>query len=639
MLGFFRKHRKYFFIVLVLATLSFVAGGAYLYVSGPFKMGQNAAIKVGSTTISDQEYLNTYNQLYSFYSNLLAQMKGGNVTDQDIKNLHLKQRTAELLIDKVLLLKEAKREGIKITKADIELAIKKNPVFAENGKFSQDKYLLVLRENHIKPEEFENSIKNDLYIEKLKDSMAKKVNITDVMAKKYFIDNFSNIKLAYVDFNADSFLKKVSYNEANLKDYYNKNKQNFMEPAYVNVKYVVVNAAYLSPKEKVTNEEMKNFYDTHQQAFQQPEMFKIAHILIKPKDNTSKAILQAKNLAENIYKQATPENFEQLAMKDSDDNYSKSKGGVLGWLSQSMFKPDTPFYNIVFKLNKGQISKPFETQIGYEIVYVIDTKPPQMVSFDQAKSYILQILQVQKAEDNLFRESKKIALEIKNPADFNNVAQKEGLQVNKTGLVSINSNVLPQNILNKAYEGNIDTLLGPDEVNANNNKAYIIYETTQKKNPYLPDFGKIKDKVVKAYVQSEAKSLAKESFDKVVAGKQFNLQTISHQYNLPINTTDSFSKINPSPSFTCFNNQKEIDFIFKQNQGFANFCSTQNNNYFYQIIDKKADMNTFSQYKNQLKSQLKDEEVNKSLDNLLRVLKANTKIVENPQIVNENSNQ
>jgi len=208
MLDFFRKHRKYFFVVLVIATLSFVAGGAYLYVSGPFKTGQDVAIKVGSTKISTQEYLNTYNQLYSFYSNLLAQMKGGNVTQQDIKNLHLKQKTADLLIDKVLLLKEAKREGIEVTKEDIRKSIEKNPVFAENGKFSKEKYLLVLRENNLKPAEFENSIKNDLYIEKLRDSIAKKINITDAMVKKYFIDNFSNIKLSYVDFDPSAFAKK-----------------------------------------------------------------------------------------------------------------------------------------------------------------------------------------------------------------------------------------------------------------------------------------------------------------------------------------------------------------------------------------------------------------------------------------------
>ncbi len=209
MLGFFRKHKKYFFVVLVIATLSFIAGGAYLYVAGPFKMGQDVAIKVGSTKISTQEYLNTYNQLYSFYSNLLAQMKGGNVTEQDIKNLHLRQKAADLLIDRVLLLQEAKREGIKVTEADVKKSIEKNPVFAENGKFSKDKYLLVLRENHIKPAEFESSIKNDLYIEKLKNSMAKKINITDEMAKKYFVNNFSNIRLSYVNFNENAFAQKL----------------------------------------------------------------------------------------------------------------------------------------------------------------------------------------------------------------------------------------------------------------------------------------------------------------------------------------------------------------------------------------------------------------------------------------------
>jgi peptidyl-prolyl cis-trans isomerase D len=639
MLDFFRKHRKYFFVVLVIATLSFVAGGAYLYVSGPFKTGQDVAIKVGSTKISTQEYLNTYNQLYSFYSNLLAQMKSGNVTEQDIKNLHLKQKTADLLIDKVLLLKEAKREGIEVTKEDIQKNIEKNPVFAENGKFSKEKYLLVLRENHLKPAEFENSIKNDLYIEKLKDSMAKKINITDAMAKKYFIDNFSNIKLSYVDFDPSAFAKKVSYNDSDLKDYYNKNKQDFMEPAMVNVKYAAVDASYLAPKEKVTEEEMKKFYDAHPQSFQMPAMYELAHILIKPKGNSKQDVQEAQKKAEEIYKQLTPNNFGQLAQQYSNDPYSGPKGGVLGWLYPAMFKPDSTFAKVAFSLKKGEISKPFETQLGYEIVYLMDTKPSQTVSFNEAKPYIEKILQAQKAQDNLFRESKRIALMIKSPSDFDKVCKQEGLKVHKTGLIAINSDTLPQNILQKAYEATTNTLLGPDEVKANNNSAYLIYETVEKKNPYLPDFDKIKDKVAKAYTKYKAKVLAKETFSQAIVKKPLDLEKIAAQYGLTIQTTPMFSKMNPDPNFTCFNKPENIDFIFKQSVGFVGVCSANSDNYIYRIVDKKADMNMFEQYKNQLKTQMKDEEVNKSLDNLLKTLKANTKIVINPQIVNESANQ
>lgn len=639
MLGFFRKHRKYFFVVLVLATLSFIAGGAYLYVAGPFKMGQDVAIKVGSTKISTQEYLNTYNQLYSFYSNLLAQVKGGNVTEQDIKNLHLKQKTADLLIDKVLLLKEAKREGIDVTKADIEKSIEKNPVFAENGKFSKEKYLLILRENHIKPAEFEASIKNDLYIEKLKESMAKRINITDEVAKKYFIDNFSNIKLSYVDFDASAYEKKVSYTDKDLQDYYNKNKQEFMDPAMVNVKYATIDIAYLAPKEKPTEQEMKSFYVAHQQNFQMPELYKLAHILIAPKGNSKQDIEQAKNKAEEIYKQLTPQNFEQLAEKYSDDKYSNKKGGVLGWLYKAQFKQDNSFAKVAFNLKKGEISKPFETQMGYEIVYLIDTKPAQTISFDQAKPYITQILQMQKAQDNLFRESKKIALMIKNPQDFDKVCKQEGLNVQKTGLVAINSNVLPTSILQKAYESTTNTLLGPDEIKTNNFSAYIIYETVQKREPYLPSFDKVKDKVAAAYAKYKAAQLAKETFSKAITQKPYDLTKIAAQYGLSIKTTSSFSKMNPDPNFACFNKPENIDFIFRQNKGFSGFCSANGNNYIYEITDKNADMNTYEQYKNQLKAQLKDEEVNKTLDNLLKTLKANTKIVINPQIVNESSNQ
>ncbi len=640
MLGFFRKHKKYFFVVLVIATLSFIAGGAYLYVAGPFKMGQDVAIKVGSTKISTQEYLNTYNQLYSFYSNLLAQIKGGNVTEQDIKNLHLKQKTADLLIDKVLLLKEAKREGIVVTKEDIEKSIEKNPVFAENGKFSKEKYLLVLRENHIKPADFEKSIENDLYIEKLKDSMAKKINISDQMAQKYFIDNFSNIKLAYIDFDANNFMQKVTYNDNDLKDYYTKHKQDFLEPAKVNIKYAVVDTSYLSPKENVTEQELKDFYDAHKSNFETPKLFEIAHILIKPKGQSPKDWQEAQNKANEIYNKLSPQNFEEMAKTYSDDKYSSPKGGVLGYLSQNMFKENSSFAKVAFSLKKGEISKPFKTELGYEIVYVENIKEPQMVSFEQAKPFIKTVLQTQKANDNLFRKSKEIALSIKNPKDFDAVCKKEGLNIHQTGLIPINSNNLPQNILQKAYESTLNTVLGPDEVNINNNtKAYLIYIATEKENPYLPDFDKIKDKVVKAYVKYKAAQIAKEEFNKAIAQKPINLNNVASQYHLSINTTQMFSKMNPDPNFSCFNKPEYIDFIFKQNKGFSGFCSANSDNYIYQIVDKKADMNMFEQYKNQLKAQLKDEEVNKTLDNLLKTLKANTKIVINPQILNDSSNQ
>ncbi len=424
-----------------------------------------------------------------------------------------------------------------------------------------------------------------------------------------------------------------------LKNYYDKNKQKFMEPARVNIKYALIDVAYLAPKEKVTDEEMKSFYDNHLQSFQTPPMYKIAHILIRSKGNSKEDLKLAQDKAEKIYKQLTPDNFEQMAKQYSDDPYSKPKGGVLGWLYESMFKPDSTFAKVAFSLKKGEISKPFKTELGYEIVYVMDTKPSKIISFNEAKPYIKQILQMQKAQDNLFRESKRISLLIKNPQDFDKVCKQEGLKVQETGLVAINSNFLPQNILQKAYESTTDTILGPDEVKTDNSTAYLIYEATQKKNPYLPDFDKIKDKVAKVYIKYKAKELAQEAFKKAISQKPLNLQKIASQYNLKVQTTDMFSKMNPDPNFACFNKPENIDFIFKQNKGFVGICSADSNNYIYQIDDKKADMNLYEQYKNQLKTQLKDEEVSKALDNLLKTLKANTKIVINPQIVNESANQ
>jgi len=50
-----------------------------------------------------------------------------------------------------------------------------------------------------------------------------------------------------------------------------------------------------------------------------------------------------------------------------------------------------PFNDAVFAMKKGEVSKvPVKTQFGYHIIYVEDTKPEGVASFEEVKQQIIQ---------------------------------------------------------------------------------------------------------------------------------------------------------------------------------------------------------------------------------------------------------
>ena len=79
--------------------------------------------------------------------------------------------------------------------------------------------------------------------------------------------------------------------------------------------------------------------------------------------------------------------FEDLAKADSIDTGSKTNGGDLGWFTTSrMVKP---FADAVKALKKGEITpEPVQTQFGWHIIQLEDTRDKTPPPFDQVKEQV-----------------------------------------------------------------------------------------------------------------------------------------------------------------------------------------------------------------------------------------------------------
>ena len=104
--------------------------------------------------------------------------------------------------------------------------------------------------------------------------------------------------------------------------------------------------------------------------------YRAEHILVPTKDKADQLIKKIKAGAK----------FEEVAKAESTDN-SKANGGDLGWFTLAhMVKP---FGDAVKALKKGEMTQePVQTQFGWHIIKLVDTRDVAPPPFDQVKDKV-----------------------------------------------------------------------------------------------------------------------------------------------------------------------------------------------------------------------------------------------------------
>ncbi|QER42788.1 hypothetical protein F1847_08525 [Thermodesulfobacterium sp. TA1] len=168
-----------------------------------------------------------------------------------------------------------------------------------------------------------------------------------------------------------------------------------------NIEKQVLAQKYLKAKLagiKVSEEELKSYYEKNKERYVEPEAVELKHILVylspkAKKEEEEKALKKANQIRAQLLKGAK---FEDLAKAYSDDTQSKNQGGSLGIIKKG--ETDPQFEAKIFSLNPGEISQPIRSNYGYHLIKVVKKIPAKTLTFEEAKPLVERDLIEEKEE-------------------------------------------------------------------------------------------------------------------------------------------------------------------------------------------------------------------------------------------------
>jgi len=141
----------------------------------------------------------------------------------------------------------------------------------------------------------------------------------------------------------------------------------------------------------ISTAEIENYYNSHKEELRTKPRVKLQEILLLKKKYTKE---QASTLAEEIMKKyKAGKDFGDLASEYSDA-FSHGKKGEAGWFHKGDLNP--AISNVVFKLNKGEVTSLIETGSGWYIFRVADVEKEEMPSMEKARQRIVNALKEEK---------------------------------------------------------------------------------------------------------------------------------------------------------------------------------------------------------------------------------------------------
>lgn len=382
----------------------------------------------------------------------------------------LKAQVREAMIEEMVLSINAGDWNLRTGDAQARGFIASIPAFQRDGRFDQQAYETAVRNQGMSRAGFEQRVRQDLLLGQLRSGVRDTAFVTETDLKTQVRLNNEMRNLRYVRIPASQFRDQLEFSEAELKRFYEANRDRYRTPEKVRLDYLLLDASSLGGLVEVDDDALAQYFEDHRTEFVVPEERAMRHILVAVSAGANEQGIQAaKEKAEDLLAQIRAGgDFANLARNNSDDPGSAGNGGDLGWVEPGIMVP--PFEEAAFALERDQVSEPVRTDFGFHIIQVTDVRGGSDAGFADVRDKVDAAYRRFEAENLYFDYAERLANSAyESPDSLTPAAEELALDVKSSDWVT-RETVLP-GILGSPKV--VNAAFSDDVLNEGNNSELI----------------------------------------------------------------------------------------------------------------------------------------------------------------------
>lgn len=498
MLDFMRKHASSIIIKVILGVviLAFVL---YFGFTGRGSSAGEVVAKVDGLSIRGREFIRAHREMVERYRALF----GNQVTEEMLEKLDIKRMVLDGLIERTLLLVEAKNLGLKVSNQELRDAIVEFPLFQENGQFNPGLYRGYLSRAGLTASEFEDALREQILIRKLTGILLSSIKISDAELDEYFRIKEERLIFDYLEINPEYIKINGDIKEEDIKSFFEEHREDFRIPPSVKLRFITYRIGDVEKDINISNEEIEDFYRDNPHLFREARRIRLREIYFPLRSGDPESVEKTGKAAREAYEELSRGgDFTTVARKFSINQKGISSGQAL-LFSEAELDPDIA--KVAFSMKEGEFSKPIITKNGIHIIKVEKIYEGKLKPLIQVKRQIVETLKREKATGFLSEIAEKAVWDAAKAGGLDKYASSQGLRLFETGMINeINRDSLPESLIKKALiskEGEILKIVEKDRA--------IVAEVLRREDSRIPELSELKNRVKERLLREMAMKKAR----------------------------------------------------------------------------------------------------------------------------------
>lgn len=253
-------------VLLGLLGLSFVGWGVSSTVMGA--INGSAAIKAGHSEVSAVDYRLAYDRQIAS----LSQRFGQRLTREQADAIGINNQVQGQLVAGVVLDEQARTMSLGLSKDRLAQLAGEDPAFqGANGQFSSAQFDIVLRNAGMTPQNYLDNRAQVARRQQIIEAVADGIKAPETLIKAIAIFKGESRTIDYVAMPKNFVASVADPSDADLKAYFDANKEAYGAPQYRKISYVKLEASDIANAATVTPEEIKAEYDKNIDRYSTPE--------------------------------------------------------------------------------------------------------------------------------------------------------------------------------------------------------------------------------------------------------------------------------------------------------------------------------------------------------------------------------